>query len=258
MMMPTKGILGIPFTAVRIIVSGFSGLVFVWAIYIGSMLWTQSPIENIAKHIIAQDSFKVESLTSLQTTFDLEKVPVPRGGTLSARAILNVRLLELTIGRSDQKDIDRSMKETSELILESLENSPADPFLWTVLFWLENTRIGFSRARLEYLGMSYSVGPNEGWVAVKRNRFALAIFPSLTPDTSKNAVDEFSRLVGSNYLGAAADILEGPGWPIRETLLAGLKDVDEVNRQSFARLIYRRGFDLMVPGVERPDWRPWH
>lgn len=257
--MPTIGSPVVPFIVARVIVGGFSVVVLAWAIFIAPMLWSQSPIENIAKNIIAGDSFKIESLTSINTAFsDLEKAPVARGSTLSARAVLNLRLLEMAIGRGDQKGLDRLMNETSELIRRSLVDSPADSFLWTVLFWLENTRNGFNRAYLEYLKMSYMVGPNEGWVAVKRNRFALAVFSSLTPDISENAVGEFSRLVRSNYSGAAADILEGPGWPIREALLAGLKNVDEINRQSFARLIYRRGFDLEVPGVGRPDWRPWH
>lgn len=258
-MVHAKGGGAIPFTAVRIIVGGFSGLVIVWTLYVGPQLWTQSPIENIAKHIIAEDSFKSESLTAIEmASSDLKNAPVARGSASSARAVLNLRLLELAIGRGDQKDIDRLMKETSELSRRSLVNSPADSFLWTVLFWLENTRNGFSRAHLDYLRMSYSVGSNEGWVAVKRNRFALAVYSSLTPDIAENAVGEFSRLVGANYFGAAADILEGPGWPIREALLAGLKNVDEINRRSFARLIYKRGFNLVVPGVERPDWRPWH
>lgn len=257
--MPTRGSSVVPFIVARVIVGGFSVVVLAWAIFIAPMLWSQAPIENIAKHIIAEDSFKIEALTSIKTAFsDLEKAPVARGSTLSARAVLNLRLLELAIGRGDQKELDGLMKETSELIRRSLVNSPADPFLWTVLFWLENTRSGFSRAHLEYLRMSYSFGPNEGWVAVKRNRFALAIFSSLTPDISEDAVSEFSRLVGSNYFGPAAGILEGPGWPIRNELMAGLKGVGEVSRQSFAKMIYRRGFDLVVPGVERPDWRPWH
>jgi len=245
--------------AVRILVGAFAGLSIAWACFASPIFWRQFPVESIAKHIIAEDSFKIESLTSVKASYiDRERLSAGRTSALSAAAVINLRLLELAVAGSDQKNLDGLMKETDEMIRRSLANSPADPFLWTVLFWLENTRSGFRRGHLEYLKMSYSIGPNEGWVAVKRARFALALFPSLTPDLMENVVSEFSRLVGSNYFGAAADILEGPGWPIREALMSGLKDVDEINRQSFANLIYRRGFDLAVPGVERPDWRPWH
>lgn len=257
--MPATGSSSVSSLAARILVGSFAGFAVVWSFLATPVFWGQSPAESTARHIIAEDSFKIESLISIKASYiGLEGLQGARAAVFNAAAVINLRLLELALSRSDQKNLDSLMRETEEMIRQSLVNSPADPFLWTVLFWLENTRSGFSRAHLEYLRMSYSVGSNEGWVAVKRNRFALAVFSSLTPDISENAVSEFSRLVGSNYLAAAADILEGPGWPIREVLISGLKDVDEINRQSFAKLIYRRGFDLAVPGVERPDWRPWH
>jgi hypothetical protein len=169
-----------------------------------------------------------------------------------------LRLLEQAIADGDQNNLDGLMSETDGMILKSLANAPTDPFLWTILFWLENTQNGFKRARLNYLQMSYLLGPNEGWIAVKRNRLAVAIFPSFPPDIAENAVSEFSRLIGSGFFVEAADILGGPGWPIRETLLSGLKDVDELNRQTFAKIVYSLGYDVMVPGIDRPDWRPWH
>jgi hypothetical protein len=243
----------------QVLVGSFASMALVWAVFAVPVFWREAPLESIAKRIIAEDSFNIDSLTSIKATFvDLEMAQAARPSTLSAGAIINLRLLEQAIARGDQKNLDGLMKETSEMIGRSLVNSPADPFLWMVLFWLENTRSGFKSAHLEFLKMSYLVGANEGWVAVRRNRFALAIYPSLPIGLAENAVAEFSRLVGSSYMDAAADIMEGPGWPIRDGLISGLKEVDEVQRQSFDKLIYRRGLDLAVPGVERPEWRPWH
>lgn len=257
--MPADGSSSVSSNAVRVLVGGFSGLAIAWAFFAGPVYWRQSPIENIARHIIAEDSFKPESLISIKSTYpDLESLRGGRASVLSAVAVINIRLLELAIARSDIKNLDNLMLETDGMIRQSLANAPADPFLWAVLFWLENTRSGFNRDRLDYLKMSYLIGPNEGWIGVKRNRFALAIYPSLTTDLAENAVSEFAHLVESNYFGATADILEGPGWPIRDVLLSGLKDVDDVSRQTFAKVIYRRGLDLSVPGVDRPEWRPWH
>jgi hypothetical protein len=243
----------------RCVVGGFAGLALAWAYFSVPLFWRQSPVENTAKYIIAEDSFKLESLTGIKAIFlELERTWTGSASLLRAGAILNLRLLEQTIARGDQERLDSLMSETDEMTRKSLIKAPAEPFLWTVLFWLENTRSGFNPAHLQYLKMSYSVGPNEGWVAAKRNRFSLAMFPVLTPDIIDNSMREFARLIGSNYYSVAADILEGPGWPIREKLMSGLRGVDEINRQTFAKLLYRRGFDLAVPGVERPDWRPWH
>jgi hypothetical protein len=52
-------------------------------------------------------------------------------------------------------------------------------------------------------------------------------------------------------------IFTGPGWRERALLLPGLKDVAERNRQAFARALYKLGYDVDVPGIARPDPRPW-
>jgi hypothetical protein len=257
--MPANGSSSVSSYATRILVCSFAILAIAWVFFVAPVFWRQSPVENIARHIIAEDSFKTESLKSIKSTyFDLESLQWARASVRSAAAVINLRLLELAITRSDLKNLDNLMLETDGMIRQSLASAPADPFLWAVLFWLENTRRGFNRDRLDYLKMSYLIGPNEGWIGVKRNRFSLAIYPSLTPDIAENAVREFAHLVESNYFGATADILEGPGWPIRDVLLSGMKEVDDVSRQTFAQVIYRRGLDLSVPGVDRPEWRPWH
>lgn len=256
---PATGSSSVSSNAARILVGSFAILVIAWVFLVVPVFWRQSPVENIARHIISEDSFRTGALTSIKSTYaDLESLQGARASVLSAAAVINLRLLEEATARSDLKNLDSLMLETDGMIRRSLANAPADPFLWTVLFWLDNTRNGFSPARLRYLKMSYSSGPNEGWIAVKRNRFSLAVYPLLTPDLAEDAVSEFSRLVESNYFDAAADILEGPGWPIRDVLLPGLRDVNDVSRQTFAKIIYRRGVDLSVPGVDRPEWRPWH
>ena len=256
---PLKKGAPVSFVAARILVVGFGSLAVAWALLTFPIFWRQSALEQIERHIIAGDSFKTAALVPERPTFvELGKDKWSRPSVLSAAAVIDLHLLEQAITDSDLKNLDTLMSETDGMIRKSLANSPADPFLWTVLFWLENTQNGFNRTHLKYLQMSYFLGPNEGWIAVKRNRFALAIYSALSPDLAENTVSEFSRLVGSNYFAEAADILSGPGWPIHDTLLAGLKDVDEVNRQTFAKIVYKLGYDVLVPGIERPDWRPWH
>jgi hypothetical protein len=158
----------------------------------------------------------------------------------------------------DQRNIDRILSDTNKSIRQSLVNTPADPFLWLVLFWLENTQNGFSRSNFRYLRQSYSLGPNEGWIAVKRVRFALAVFPVLPPDLADSALNDFTQLVKSHFIWESAQILGGPGWPVREFLLSRLTGVAEADRQALAKILYDLGYDVTVPGVDRPDWRPWH
>jgi hypothetical protein len=41
-------------------------------------------------------------------------------------------------------------------------------------------------------------------------------------------------------------------------LLSGLKQATDLDRKLFARTVYRLGYDILVPGVERREPRPWN
>jgi hypothetical protein len=243
----------------RIIVCSLGGVAVAWALYVFPIFWLQSGIKQTAKHIIAGDSFKTTVLYSVDATLTSIKTDKwDRPSVFGSAALIRLRLLEQAIADDDRKAIDGRMVELQTGIRKSLANSPAAPFLWLVLFWLENSQNGFARDHLKYLRASYLTGPNEGWIAMKRNRVALAIFSQLPPDLAECVIHEFARLVGSLFIDEAADILVGPGWPIHNRLLLALKDVTLINRQFFAKTVYRLGYDVSVPGVAPEAFRPWN
>jgi hypothetical protein len=53
-------------------------------------------------------------------------------------------------------------------------------------------------------------------------------------------------------------IFTGPGWPIRDRLLASLRDVGERQREAFAKQLYAEGYDVIVPGIAPREPRPWY
>jgi len=245
--------------AARAFVVALAAIAVGWAASTLPLMARQRAVVNIAKHIIQGDAFKDDALNAMLPVVDAQQDGKwTHPSVLSSAAIIKLRVLERAIADGDQAAIDRQMTAVNRTIRISLTETPADPFLWLVLFWLENTQNGFSRDHLKYLQMSYALGPNEGWIAVRRNRLALAVFPQLTPELREHALVEFARLVDSNFIAEAADILTGPGWPIRGQLLPRLRDVADVNRQIFAKRVYRLGYDVVVPGVERPEFRPWN
>jgi hypothetical protein len=244
--------------ALRTALGVFGGAAIVWALYAGPVFWRASPFESTAKYIVAGDTFKPAVLDAIDTRLTSADSSVgDRPATLYSAAVIRLRLLERAIADGEQEAIDAQMAHFTQAVRQSLSDNPSDPLLWSVLFWAENTRSGFKRGHLEFLRMSYATGPNEGWIGVRRNRLALAVYPQLPPDIAEAAVDEFARLIDSQFIAPAANILVGPGWPIRETLLARLKSVELANRQRFARTVYRLGYDISVPGVEPRGQRPW-
>jgi len=243
---------------VRAVVCGLGAATMLWAVYTAPVFWQAAPFEKTAKYIIAGENIKPAVVGAfVERLGGIESGENARPSILSNVAIIRLRLLERAIFNGDQKTIDKESRRLQVTTVNALSNNPADSFLWVVLFWVENTRNGFSRDHIDYLRMSYLTGPDEGWIGVKRNRLALSVFPQLPSDVANEAVAEFAHLIDSQFIPEMADILVGPGWPIRGTLLAGLNAVELVNRERFAKTVYRLGYDITVPGVKRRGQRPW-
>jgi hypothetical protein len=85
----------------------------------------------------------------------------------------------------------------------------------------------------------------------------LSIFERLPPDLADAVVHEFAGMVNSQFDEQAIAILTGPGWPIHDRLLAGLKDIALNRRQELAKELYSAGYDVAVPGIAAPAARPW-
>ena len=245
------------YLGLRLVLVGFGGVALVWGGYNLPLFSRQASIEHIAAHVIARNSYKSEVLDTLVPQIEIIEGAMPcRPSAVVAAATVRTRLAEQALDEGD--DIDLRFAALHSAIVRSLSCTPANPFLWTVLYWLENNRNGFRPDYIRYLALSYEWGPNEGWVALQRNALALAIFGQLPPVVAEKAVAEFARILDSGLTAEAVANFTGPGWPERNLLLLSLKDVAEPYRVDFAKALYRAGYDIAVPGVERPDPRPWH
>jgi hypothetical protein len=241
---------------------------FMLAVGVAAIAWTiavmpkfraSAPIAEVAARIIAGETYKPDVLQALVAGLDRSGAPALRSSVLSKVAIIRLRQAENAIANDDRQLVDARFMALSRAIDEALMNAPYDPFLWLVLFSLDNTRSSFSPAHMRYLQMSYALGPNEGWIAVKRSRIALGIFSALPPDVAEAAISEFVGLVRSHFSREAADIAAGPARPIRALLFARLREIKEADRRAFAKLLDDRDLDdIPVPGVAPPPQRPWH
>jgi hypothetical protein len=216
----------------------------------------QVPIERVATQVLDGDPFKPGVLMALMPQVEAAERTEPCSpAVIRSASIIRTRMAEQAIVDGD--DIDTQLNALRDSIRRSLACSPADPFLWVVLYWVEINRNGFQQDRLKYLRLSYQLGPNEGWIALKRNGYALAIFRQLPPDIADMVLAEFPRLLDSGFNAETVVIFTGPGWRERDILLPRLKDVAERHRQAFARALYKLGYDVTVPGVTPRDPRPW-
>lgn len=228
----------------------------IWGVYAVASLWWPTSLDRTAAQIIQGNTFQGDAIAALASSLDdLTIESYPRA--LRSAAIIRLRALEKSMAEGGSPELDEEQRKLDASIRRSLALTPADPFLWVVLFWLENARNGFSQSHLRFLQASYALGPNEGWVAVRRNRLALAIFPQLPPGLRPKVIREFAGLVQSGFIAQAANLLVGPGWPVRQRLLVGLRDVPQIPRERLAKAVRELGYDVSVPGVKPPAPRPW-
>lgn len=230
-----------------------------WGIIVFPRFWRESTIEHIASHIIAGEQYKTELLTAqLPVVERIKGAAYCRPAALRSAAIFELRLFEVAVSANDLKHSTVDSKALDDVIRSSLSCSPADPFLWLVLYRVETAQNGANPKYLKYLEMSYQLGPNEAWVALKRSGVALADFEHLSPDLQKAALDEFVDLLRFGFYKTAAMIFTGPGWHVRNLILPQLKRVSERSRQEFANVLYWKGIDIIIPGTVRPSSKAFH
>ena len=232
------------------------GCIAVWW-GIVSFLGQQSLVERIANRVIAGESFNRATLAQqLPIIESIERAAWCQPAALRSAAIIQLRMIDVAGSTNDHKPTDADLKSLGSVIQNSLSCSPADPFLWLVLYWVENMQNGFKPEHLKYLELSFQLGPNEGWVALKRSPVVFADYERLSSGLKENAFNEFLGLINHRFYEQAADIFTGPAWRVRDTLLPHLVSLPLQNRETFARALYKRGFAVPIPGVEPPDSDP--
>jgi hypothetical protein len=231
---------------------------------IGAMMWAveafgvyraEAPLTDIAQRILLGEEFTDAQLAAIKKDLDerasAEQV---RASGLNSVAVIRLHFLE----SSSKSGSDRLTysAEVQSAVTAALAQSPVSSFSWLIEYWLGRPQSNASEADLKFLRMSYQTGPNEAWIASRRNPMTLAVFPSLPSELAERAISEFVGLVRSRLYSKAADILAGPGWPIHEQLLARLEGVDEEDRRGFATALASKDIpNVKVPGVEERRFR---
>jgi len=103
------------------------------------------------------------------------------------------------------------------------------------------------------LRLSYRLGPNEGWISLRRNRLALALYEQLPPDLAGRSLVEFAGLVRSRFYEEAVDIFVSAGAPPRDKLISRLAELDELDRRAFGKVLLDRGYSYAIPGLDRRE-----
>ena len=226
------------------------GCIAVWWGIVGfTVIWRDSSIQRIATRIIVGDTFKIETLAQQLPMIDnIKRSAYCHPAALRSAAIIQLRMAEIAASAKDRPN-GEDLKSLGDVIRSSLSCVPADPFLWLALYWVEVTENGFKPNYLNYLRLSYRLGPHEGWIVLKRNPFVFGAFQQLPADLRENVIDEFVAMVRDDkFSEKAGETFVGPAWPERELILSHLNRLSDSERQGFADELFRRGY-INVPGI---------
>jgi hypothetical protein len=229
-----------------------------WGIIELPVFWRESSTERIADRIIAGEPFNSDTLSrQLPVLQAAENSPNCRPSAVRSAAIIRLRIVEYNNSSGNKSHIDEQSNALRNSTRTSLSCSPADPFLWLVYYWMQSTQNGPTSEQLKYLRMSYQLGPNEGWIALKRNRLAFAIIDQLPPDLAENAIDEFVGLLDTGFYEQAAEIFTGPAWHVRNLILARLDSIPDRRLKPLANAVHRLGYEVGLPRIDEADRLPW-
>jgi hypothetical protein len=237
---------------------GIGVAAIMWVIAFAPDAWKYAPLEGVASQVIRGEPIPDTAIEKYIPTMDsLLQAKTCWPKAMHNAAILRGRLVQVAIENSDPRQFDIYTADANTMFRKSLACAPSDSFLWFALFWIENLQNGFQNGSIKYLEKSYDLGPYEGWIALRRNPYALNLYQSLPAELQKRIVVEFAAIVNSGFILDAALTLQGPGWPIRDVLVGSLSDVQEKYKRQLATRLRRLGLEVTIPGIDMPEFRPW-
>jgi hypothetical protein len=229
-----------------------------WAIDAILVYRTDATLADTAQSILSGEKFNAAQLSAMKRQLDAAPARPLQASALSSVAVIRLLLLEDELKAGNRQPSASDLVELQMLVSAALAQSPTSSFMWLTDFWLKRLRGESADSDRYLLRMSYWSGPNEAWIAIRRNPLALGVFPSLPSEVAEQALSEFVGLVRSGLYADASNILAGPGWAIHDQLLSRLAQVDEADRRKFASVLASKGLDgATVPGVDERPSRPF-
>lgn len=247
-----------PYFLARIFICLLGAGAIVWGVAVFPLFRQQAPLNGVAEELLRGHAFKSPTLSYEAAQIGaMERSSFCSPTALHSAVVIRVAILQEAIAAADHASINSAYTPLFNLARTALACSPTDSYVWLTLFWLDAGKNGLTPRNTDYLRLSYALGPNEGWIGFWRVQLALAMFKKLPKGLSDEAIDEFVKLVDTQFLYREAATIFARAPPDAQSRIAErLKTADPLPRQTFAKMLYDEGFNVTVPGVQQPT-RPW-
>jgi hypothetical protein len=219
----------------------------------------EAPLNRITAEVLQGHAFKTQTLLGEARKADTDE---PSSFCTLAQSrdavILHLALLDDALRAGNQTLIDSAYAPLYDATRRALACVPTDSFAWLTLFWLEAGKRGLAPENVNYLRLSYVLGPNEGWIALWRCKLAFAVFEQLPADLADDALDDFINLVDTaRLIPQAAAIFASASPAAQSKMAAHLQAAKGNTRQWFANALRDKGLDVVIPNVQTSQAPPW-
>jgi hypothetical protein len=232
-----------------------------WGSFVFPIFWQQIRLDRLAAEYVQGHALPMRSLLDeSRRAAAAERTAVCNPVTLHDIVILRLAIVEEAMQQANAHLISSGYSPIDDAIRKALACAPTDSAAWLILFWQDVIkRRGAQTDTMNYLRLSYGLGPNEGWIALWRNRLAIAMFEQLPDDLKDDALREFVGLLDTERLYAETILIFGQATPsVRARIVQRLEHVPGVPRQIFATVLYDKGLAQGIPGAWMADAKAWN
>ena len=135
----------IPAKLVRIATIVCGGIAIAWGAWTLPIFWRSAPLAQTAASIINHVPYRTEKLQALLPVIDgFEQQAGCEPHALRNSAVIKLRLMEDAYRPEQIAELDGRLDAVDKAIQRSLGCSPADPFLWLVLYSVKSAEAGFA------------------------------------------------------------------------------------------------------------------
>ncbi|MGY4280800.1 hypothetical protein ACVWXO_000020 [Bradyrhizobium sp. LM2.7] len=183
-----------------------------WSISIFPSFWQTAAARRVSDRVLIEDWFRPGTLTDILARLHTQPIAVALQPELArADALIEFQVGQEALERDSSAEVDHRLEAAERKIRLALVVNPADSFLWLTMYSIDTTRNGFNLQSINYLDQCYSTGPLEGWIALRRNKLALAVFARLAEKAQRLIIAEFAKMVDAGFIENAMTNLTGIG-----------------------------------------------
>ncbi|WP_342359358.1 hypothetical protein [Terrarubrum flagellatum] len=229
-----------------------------WAVEVGPASVAGWRVALVGKRIGNGATFDASALAPLLDLKGVNILQSPCTGDVQQGALfIAARLAELALNVGEFAELDGRLEKVETLARETLVCSPHNSFAWFALYWSQGRRVGFTRRTLDYLDMSYRMGPREGWISVRRNPQAMLVYRQLSPELKARLVEEWRLLLEARLFQPAALALAQIPEGDRQTLFDQRARLDSNLWALFSDFLDLQGIDILLPDAPERRRTPW-